>query len=83
MAAIEGRDVRLHASEGTAWTVIYDEDPVLRPSPLFRTVYVKPVGDLERLPGILRPYRRHLQTVGHAVGRGGCQPWPPRWGRRA
>jgi len=69
MAAIEGRDVRLHASEGTAWTVIYDEDPVLRPSPLFRTVYVKPVGALERLPGILRPYRRHLQTVGHAVGR--------------
>ena len=60
--------VRLFASEGgSAWTVIYDDDPGFAVSCLNRVVRVKPVTDVAELPGLLRPLSRHLQSVGTAL----------------
>ena len=58
-----GAGVELWESAGsTAWTVIYEDDPAFRVSPLNRVVYVKP------LPIPLKPaldsVRSHLSTVG-------------------
>ena len=60
--------VRLLASPGgTAWTVIYEEDPTFVPSCLNRTVRVKALTDLEDLPELLRPICRYLQSAGVAL----------------
>jgi hypothetical protein len=62
--------VRLFASEGgTAWTVIYQDDPAFVPSCLNRVVRVKAVTDLADVAGLVRPFSRHLQSVGTAVSR--------------
>ena len=62
--------VRLFASEGgTAWTVIYEDDPAFSLSCLNRVVRVKAVTDLTEVPGLVRPFSRHLQSVGVAVSR--------------
>ncbi len=62
--------VRLFASPGgTAWTVIYEDDPGFVPSCLNRVVRVKALTDLGEVPGLLRPLGRHLQTVGAAMSR--------------
>jgi hypothetical protein len=62
--------VRLFASEGgTAWTVIFEDDTAFVPSCLNRVVRVKAVTDLADLPGLVRPFSRHLQSVGAAVSR--------------
>jgi len=68
-AAAEFREsVEVHASpEGTAWTVIYDEDPTFVASCLNRTVRVKPVDDVLAVPALLEPVRRYLQTAGVAL----------------
>jgi hypothetical protein len=42
-------------------TVLVDPDPAFRPSPGLRTVRVHPLADLDRLPGILSPWRGRLQ----------------------
>jgi hypothetical protein len=55
---------------GTAWTVIYQEDPAFSPSCLNRTVRVKPLADLAHLPVLLTPLAPRLQTAGVAVGEG-------------
>ena len=61
--------VRMFASEGgTAWTVIYEDDPAFVPSCLNRVVRVKAVPDLADVAGLVRPFSRHLQSVGTAVG---------------
>jgi Acyl-CoA reductase (LuxC) len=60
--------VEVHASDGgTAWTVIYDEDPAFVASCLNRTVRVKPVDDALVVPDLLGPVRRYLQTAGVAL----------------
>jgi hypothetical protein len=62
--------VRLFASEGgTAWTVIYQDDPAFVPSCLNRVVRVKAVTDLADVAGLVRPFSRHLQSVGIAMSR--------------
>ncbi|MBI3929114.1 MAG: hypothetical protein HY319_26455 [Armatimonadetes bacterium] len=45
------------------WRLLLDERPALVPSPLFRTLWVKPLPRPE-IVGTLRPMRRYLQTVG-------------------
>jgi hypothetical protein len=66
--ALAGKDVELHASpSGTAWTVIYDADPIFIPSPLYRTVRVKPLTALTQLVALLAPWQEHLEAVGAAV----------------
>ncbi len=64
MRALSDERVRLHASRGgTGWTVVVD--PGERPGacPLNRTVVVRPLEDLEALPGLLARYRGQLSTV--------------------
>ncbi|MDA8131249.1 MAG: AMP-binding protein [Elusimicrobia bacterium] len=48
----------------TAWTVIYEKDPVYRVSPLNRVLYVKTVESLEEMRDQLLPLRGYIQTVG-------------------
>ncbi len=49
------------------WRIVLDMRPGLRPSPLFRTIWLKPV-QREQLSGLLRPMRAWLQTCGLAAG---------------
>lgn len=44
-----------------AGTVVVDPDPAFRPSPGLRTVRVHRLADLDRLPGILSPWKGKLQ----------------------
>jgi len=65
--AIAGEDVALYQGEGTAWTVLYEQDPTFIPSCLGRTIRVKPVKDaLDMLP-LVTPFRRYLSAVGIAL----------------
>lgn len=67
--AIAGKEVVLYASApGTEWTVVYDADPRFVPSPLYRTVRVKPFSTLAELAEVLLPWRTHLEAAGVAAG---------------
>jgi len=68
LAAVQ--QVRLEAEMRGLWiadlpilsgTVVVDPDPAFRPSPGLRTVRVHPLADLDRLPGILSPWKGKLQ----------------------
>ncbi len=64
-ATLAGRGVALHASPGgTVWTVIFDPDPAFVSSCLNRTVRVKPVDSLDRVPGLAARVGAVLQSVG-------------------
>lgn len=45
-----------------SWRLLVDPEPGLRPSPLFRTLWIKPM-TRDRIVGTLRPMRSYLQTV--------------------
>lgn len=62
-----GRTVRLFASSGTEYTVLYDDDPALTPSCLNRVVWVKPLEDLFDLADLVRPFAGRLQTAAAAT----------------
>lgn len=49
------------------WRLFLDARPALAPSPLYRTLWVKPL-PADALVTTLRPMRRYLQTVGLAAG---------------
>ena len=49
-------------AEDSSWRLLVDYDPALRPSPLFRTLWVKPL-PRERIVEMLRPMRSYLQTA--------------------
>ncbi|WP_043262675.1 acyl-CoA reductase [Streptomyces sp. CT34] len=51
-----------------AWRILVDHRSALRASPLYRTVWVKPL-PREQLTATLRPMRRYLQTAGLAAAR--------------
>ena len=59
---------RVHAAEDGSWHVLADTRAALRASPLFRTVWVKPLPRKE-ITAVLRPMRRYLQTVGIGADR--------------
>jgi hypothetical protein len=63
---------RVWSAPDLRWHVIADARPDLRASPLFRTLWVKPL-PRDRIVATLRPARRYLQTVGLAPG-GGDRP---------
>lgn len=50
-----------------AWRLLLDARPALMPSPLFRTLWLKPLPQ-ESIVATLRPMRRYLQTVGLGSG---------------
>jgi hypothetical protein len=58
-----GRRVAVHASAGTAWTVVREDAPEPRPSPLHRFVRVHPAESPERLRAALAPLSQHLAAV--------------------
>ena len=47
--------------------MIYEADPSFAPSPLYRTVRVKPLADLGRLAVLLKPWQPYLEAVGTVV----------------
>lgn len=49
------------------WRIYTDTRPGLRPSPLFRSIWLKPI-QREQLVPVLRPMRTWLQTCGLACG---------------
>ncbi|GLZ30016.1 hypothetical protein Lesp02_22060 [Lentzea sp. NBRC 105346] len=53
---------------GDHWRVLADTRSALRASPLYRTVWVKPL-PRKQIAATLRPMRRYLQTVGLAASR--------------
>ena len=53
--------------QGMDWTVIYDADPTFIPSPLYRTIRVKPLQNLEQLSEVLGLWRPYLEAVGVAA----------------
>ncbi len=53
---------------GEHWRVLADVRSALRTSPLYRTVWVKPL-PRKQITSTLRPMRRYLQTVGLAAER--------------
>lgn len=65
--AIAGRQVRVLASAGTEYTVIYDEEPGFTPSCLNRVLRIIPLGDLDGVPRRLAPFGSYLQTIGVAA----------------
>ena len=68
LGELQGEPVRLfQSSSGTAWTVIYEEDPTFVPSCLNRVVRVKSVTDIKEVSRLVRPISRYLQTVGTAM----------------
>ncbi len=64
-AAAAGRGDRAWGGPEAGWMVVFE--PGVRPfepSPLGRTVRVRPIGSVEELPGILAPARQVLQCAG-------------------
>ncbi|MFP4272711.1 MAG: acyl-CoA reductase [Halothiobacillaceae bacterium] len=60
-------------AEHGRWRVILDERPGLKPSPLFRTLWVKPI-QREQIVPVLRPMRAWLQTCGLSCGLSSLAP---------
>lgn len=58
---------RMVTATDQSWTIVVEKDPAFKLSPLFRTIYLKPVPRLEMALPHLAPYRDYLQTVGLAV----------------
>ena len=66
--SLAGKDVVLHVSPGgTDWTVIYEADPTFAPSPLYRTVRVKPLRGPAHLAELLTDWCPYLEAVGMAA----------------
>ncbi len=65
---LAGKDIALYASaNSTEWTVIHDADPAFLPSPLYRTIRVKPLASLDQLSVLLAPWRAYLEAAGVAL----------------
>jgi len=58
-----GRPVRVFAGPGSTWTVVREDAPALRSSPLHRFVRVHPAGSIRELLAALAPVSRHLAGV--------------------
>ena len=69
--------------ESTAWTVVYEADPIWQNSCLNRFVYVKEVEDLDEVLRVTEPMRGKVSTVGLAVAEEeleACVTKLARWG---
>lgn len=56
-----------HSRDSTAWTIVFERDPLFQPSCLHRFVYVKPVADVEEVLKYAEPVRGQVSTVGLAA----------------
>jgi len=69
--ALAGKDTALYASTpGTEWTVVYEANPTFVASPLYRTVFVKPLTTFTHLDNLLDHWRPYLEAVGVAASPG-------------
>lgn len=67
-ARLTGRPVSVQGAPGGEWTVIRQgADEPLSPSPLGRTVFLRPYVSLEDLVGSLVPHESNLQTAGYCL----------------
>ena len=66
--AFSGRTKVISAPDAS-WRILAEDEPVLRASPLFRTLWIKPL-PLPALTRTLRPMRPWLQTAGLACDLG-------------
>ncbi len=55
------------SKQGVDWTVLYDPDSAFAPSPLSRTVWIKPIKTLSDVDAYLEAIAPYLQAVGVAV----------------
>ncbi|HVC08770.1 MAG TPA: acyl-CoA reductase [Elusimicrobiota bacterium] len=58
---------RVIAAQDGSWRVLADARPALAPSPLYRTIWVKPL-PRQKIIQVLRPMKAYLQTAGLACG---------------
>lgn len=63
LVAASGVGVEVHHGGARSWTVIYDPAPAFAPTCAGRVVRVKPVADVARVPALVAPFGRHLQTA--------------------
>lgn len=63
LRAAAGHNVRVMASDSTAWTVVRENGPDLRPAPLHRFIRVAPVADPAALADALAPMGSHLAAI--------------------
>jgi hypothetical protein len=63
MRAAAGRNVMVHASAGSAWTVVREDVSTPLPAPLHRFVRVQPVADANAVIEALHPLGSHLAGV--------------------
>ncbi|MCW5578005.1 MAG: AMP-binding protein [Dokdonella sp.] len=69
LAELEGAwagTTRVISAPGRAWRVFAEDHPALRASPLFRSIWIKPLQPAQ-IVDTLRPMRRWLQTAGLAA----------------
>jgi hypothetical protein len=66
LLAATGSGLEVRHGGDASWTVILDPEPAFVPSCGGRVVRVKEVDDILRVPTIVEPWGRHLQTVGVA-----------------
>lgn len=57
-----------HSEDSTAWTVVFEGDPLFQASCLNRFIYVKPVANLEEALRAADAVRGQVSTVGLAAG---------------
>ncbi|MFN3429749.1 MAG: acyl-CoA reductase [Candidatus Sericytochromatia bacterium] len=58
---------RLVTPDHQGWTIVVEHDITFKLSPLFRTIYLKPVATLDVVFPQLAPYKHYLQTIALAV----------------
>jgi len=65
---VRGEEIAVFRSPGgLRWTVVYDGTPAFLPTPLNRTLWIKPVADLNEISAVLAPVRRYLEAAGVAA----------------
>ncbi|MFT0893034.1 acyl-CoA reductase [Pseudochelatococcus sp. G4_1912] len=65
MEAVYSGSTRVFAAPDNSWRVLAEDNPALRASPLYRTLWVKPLAP-SAFTATLRPMRPWLQTAGLA-----------------
>ena len=50
------------------WSILVDYDSAVKPSPLFRNIWIKPI-KREDIFSVFRPYRGYMQTTGLSCGK--------------
>jgi hypothetical protein len=58
-----GRAVAIYGSDSTAWTVVLEDGPEIRPAPLHRFIRVIPVAEPSHLIHAVRPMGPQLAAV--------------------